>query len=136
MSNQGRTLKQHNYLEGDNSFYCELKQRKYCTRKMINKKYTWVPMKPQPSDDKVITMSKYYATLKESPSFQKHVTYVFKAADETLKHTAMFEYRGEHRGEQPSSTSYVKTNPKTVDKNQDSSQNKTTQRSLCRFGKR
>ena len=57
-------------------------------------------------------MSKYYATLKESPSFQKHVTYVFKAADETLKHTVMFEYRGE----QPSGTSYGRTNPKTVDK--------------------
>ena len=112
MSNQGRTLKQHYYIEGDNIFYCELKQGKYCTRKMINKKYTWVPMEPQPSDDKIITMSKYYATLKESPSFQKHVTYVFKAADETLKHTAVFEYRGE----QPSSTNYVRTNPKTVDK--------------------
>ena len=39
-----------------------------------------------------------------SPSFEESL--------KTLKHTAVFEYRGE----QPSSTNYVRTNPKTVDK--------------------
>ena len=57
-------------------------------------------------------MSKYYASLKETPNFQKHVTYIYKAADESLGNIAVFEYIGE----QPSTTSFIRTNPKTVDK--------------------
>ena len=57
-------------------------------------------------------MSKYYASLKENPNFQKHVTYIYKAADESLGNIAVFEYKGE----QPSTTSFIRTNPKTVDK--------------------
>ena len=52
------------------------------------------------------------ATLKENPQFQKHVTFVCKAADESLTNIALFEFQEE----QPKTISFVRTNPKTVDK--------------------
>lgn len=112
ISLKGNTCKSHYYLDGDNLVYCRVKNGKYCVRKRNNGKTAWLPLEPQPSDEKIVIISKYYATLKENPSFQKHVTYICKSADEFLANVALFEYKGD----QPKATAFIRTNPKTVDK--------------------
>ena len=103
ISQKGNTCKSHYYLENDRLVYCELKSGKYCLRKQCNCKTAQLPLEPQPTDEKVVVLYKYYATLKENPQFQKHITFVCKAADESLTNVALFEFQGE----QPKTTSFV-----------------------------
>ena len=93
--------------------YCEFKNGQYCVKKRNQGKVTWVPLEPQP--EKIVVLSKYYATHKENPGFQKHVTFVCKSPDENLSNVALYEYKGE----QPKSNTFVRTNPKTMDKIQE-----------------
>ena len=112
ISQKGNTCKSSYYLEGDRLVYCELKNGKYSVKKRSNGKTSWIPLEPQPTDANLVILSKYYATLKENPTFQKHVTFVCKSPDSSLASVALFEYKGK----QPTTTSFTRTNPKTVDK--------------------
>ena len=109
---KGRTVKSHCYLVDDNLVYCELKKDQYCVRKRNNGKTSWVSLDPQPATENIVVFTKYYATLKADPNFQKHVTFVYRAADDSLSNVALYEYQGK----QPKVTNFVRTNPKTVDK--------------------
>ena len=110
VSQKGNTTKSHYYIDGDNLVYCEIKQGQYCVKKRCKGKTIWVPFEPQP--ERVVVLSKYYATLKENPKFKKHVTFIYDSPDETLSNVALYEYQGE----QPNTDSFVRTNPKTMDK--------------------
>ena len=69
VSKQGRTLKQHYYIEGGSLFYCESKNGQYCTRKKTNGKTTWVSLEPQPSANWPLKNPKeIYAALKRDDS--------------------------------------------------------------------
>ena len=109
VSKKGNTTKSNYYIDGQNLLYCEIKDGKYCVKKRYNGKATWEPLEPQPEN--VVVLSKYYATHKENPNFQKHVTFVCKSPDETLSNVALYEYQGE----QPKSNTFVRTNPKTME---------------------
>ena len=112
ISEKGKTWKSHYYLAGDHPVYCEVKNGKYSVKKRSDGKTLWIPVEPQPTDENLLTLSKYYATLKENPTFQKHVTFLCKSPDPSLVNIALFEYKGQ----QPANTRFVRTNPKTVDK--------------------
>ena len=81
-------------------------------RKRNKGKTPWVPLDPQPEPENIVVSTKYYATLKADPNFQKHVTFVYRRADDSLSNVALYEYLGN----QPKETNFVRTNKKTVDK--------------------
>lgn len=109
---KGNTVKSYYHLVNENLAYCELKKEELCVRKRNNGKTSWVPLDPQPRPENVVVLSRYYATLKADPTFQKRVTFVYKAAKESLSNVALYEYQGI----QPNQNKFRRTNPKTVDK--------------------
>ncbi len=73
--------------------WIELKNGEYCTMK----KKEWVPLEPQPHDEDVVIMRRYYATLKRKPDYKKRVTWFEKASsqmDATCQDRAIVEYLG------------------------------------------
>ena len=57
------------------------KENNYCFKKREKGATLWTPLDPQPSDDKIVTLSRYYATNKTMPGFKKR----FRISLEKLK---------------------------------------------------
>ena len=70
---KGNTVKT-TYVVTDGSLrHVELKNKQYSTKMRRPKKVIWVPLDPQPEDQNVVTISRYYAISKIDPTFEKRV---------------------------------------------------------------
>ena len=54
----------------------QLKNAQYCTKRLGE----WVPLEPQPLEDEVMVMKRFYACLKRKPEYKKRVTWIEKVA--------------------------------------------------------
>ena len=72
--------------------------------------------------ENVVTISRYYATCKSDPTFEKKVSYFVRKTDVSMGNIAVFEYKGKQprvnipHGNAKSKEEFVRTNPKAFDK--------------------
>ena len=89
----------------DQSKQCLLKQTACCvtqkrkmrstaTKRERKKQVKWIPFDPQPPESSIVTLSRYYATNKTNPEFQKKVSFFRRNTDATLGNVALYEYQG------------------------------------------
>ena len=48
----------------------------FCNEKKIKGKYEYVPLNPQPSDDKILHLHRYYTNLKIAKQYKKRVSWL------------------------------------------------------------
>ena len=111
------------YVVTDGSLrHVELKNSQYSTKVRRQGKVHWVPLDPQPADENVVTISRYYATSTTDPNFEKKVSYFVRKTDASLGNIAVYEYKGiqpktnNPHGNAKSNEEFVRTNQKTFDK--------------------
>ena len=71
----------------------DMKNGKYCTMKLKD----WVPLDPQPLEENVMVMKRFYTSLKRKPDYKKRVTWIEKVSsglDITSQGKAVVEYLG------------------------------------------
>ena len=101
----------------------EVKNEKYCTMKMKE----WVPLEPQPRDEEVVIVRRFYSTLKQKTDYKKRVTWIEKASaqmDATCQRRDVAKYLGTfpsrtamHRNSKKGAGSeYVRTSEATKEK--------------------
>ena len=56
----------------------EMKNGKYCTK--IRK--DWVPLEPQPLEDELMIMKRFYTSLKRKPDYKKRITWIEKMSSQ------------------------------------------------------
>ena len=118
---KGNTVKTTYVVTDDSLRHVELKNNLYSTKMRQQKKVVWVPLDPQPESQNVVTISRYYATSKTDPSFEKRVSYFVRKTDTSLGNVAVYEYRGiqpkrnDPHGNAKTNEGFVRTNPKTFD---------------------
>ena len=54
----------------------QLKNAQYCTKRLGE----WVPLEPQPLEDEVMVMKRFYTCLKRKPEYKKRVTWIEEVA--------------------------------------------------------
>ena len=69
-----------------------MKNCQYCFPKKVNNKRTFIPISPQPAESDVVTLYKYYTTLKRQPDFKKRVTWLSNPGNQDLSTRAIIEY--------------------------------------------
>ena len=68
---KGNTVKT-TYLEENGMLrVVAFKENNYCFKKREKGETLWIPLDPQPSDDRIVTLSRYYATNKTDHGFKK-----------------------------------------------------------------
>ena len=83
-------------------FYCvdqtfrmvQLKNGQYCTKRLGE----WVPLEPQPLEEQIMVMRRFYTCLKRKPEYKKRVTWIEtigKGMNITCTDKAVVEYLGE-----------------------------------------
>ena len=118
---KGNTVKTTYVVTDDSLRHVELKNNLYSTKMRQQKKVVWVPLDPKPESQNVVTISRYYATSKTDPSFEKRVSYFVWKTDTSLGNVAVYEYRGiqpkrdDPHGNAKTNEGFVRTNPKTFD---------------------
>ena len=133
---KGNTCKATYVVEDSSLRHVELKNNQYCTKVRRQKKVVWVPLDPQPSDENIVTVSRYYATHGTDPSFEKKVSYFVRKTDRSLGNIAVYEYKGtqprttQPHGNAKSNEEYIRTNPKTFDKIQEKIKQKELPRDI------
>ena len=89
---KGNTCKT-TYVVTDGSLrHVELKNSQYSTKVRRQGKVHWVPLDPQPADENVVTISRYYATSTTDPNFEKKVSYFVRKTDASLGNIAVYEW--------------------------------------------
>ena len=117
---KGNSVKISYLKDGNELTVVESKNSVYCVKKQENGKKTWKVLSPQPSEDNIIIMNRYYATLKRSPHFKKRVTFFVSQQNEHLANVALYEYTGtlppesQPHGNAKSGNTYTRTNPSTM----------------------
>ena len=91
-SKASSTKKTSFYHDGQRLKSTEQKSSQYCTRI----KGQWVPLSPQPNDDDIVIMRRFYATLKRKEDFKKRVTWIEKTSSKMTdcRDKAVVEYLG------------------------------------------
>jgi len=89
----------------------------YCKQQMTDKRRHWTPLDVQPAPSDVVTVGKYYATLKGHPEYKKHVTWLVHSP-----HLAVYEYQGmppvtnnPHANARHQNGEFVRTKPDVLD---------------------
>ena len=95
-----------------------LKNGIFCTSTTSKGKTSWVPVSPQPDSDDVVTLHKYYTSLKANEKYKKRVTWFTSEALPDIANVAVYEYIGKYEiaDNDHSATDYVRTNPKIFER--------------------
>ena len=122
-THSGRTTKADFIIMPDNSLkWTVQKDGLFCKETQVKGKKTYVPYDPQPKD--VVTIHRYYTSLKREKSYKKRVSWFENLPDQfsSRKHIAIVEYSGlcprqvePHGNAKNSSQEYVRTDPKVID---------------------
>ena len=75
-SKSSSTKKNLFHYAGESIKMVQLKNAQYCTKRLGE----WVPLEPQPLEDEVMVMKRFYACLKRKPEYKKRVTWIEKVA--------------------------------------------------------
>lgn len=120
-----RTVELTYLLKDGNLRYIKKDKENYCVKKVKSKTVTWVPLEPQPDDDDIVILHKYYTTLKRSPDYSKHVSW-FSKLPVQFQHKvsiAVVEYSGDfpvnklsvHGNNKTENKEYKRTHPEIKD---------------------
>ena len=105
------------------------KNGKYCTELQENKQRRYLPLEPQPKENQLLGIQRYYATLKSCPFYKKRVTRINHISTPSyLKwtHCVIVEYLGKFPGTQLHGNAktldvpYTRTSGRTMDKIEES----------------
>ena len=104
-------------------------QQKYCREVKVGGRRTYVPYDPQPSQDSVVILHRYYATLAANGEYKRRVTWLVDS-DDKVGELAVFEYFGQHvtggphgNSKKPNAAPFIRTPAATMEKISD--KNKT-----------
>ena len=123
-SSKGHTVNSYFVFgENNNVKYLSLRDGIYCTEKTISGRKTYERIVPQPSAESVLTLSRYYTTLKRSNQYKRRVSRL-QSSDNTQSSFAVVEYTGKYPDEvapngnaKHQNTMYRRTNPYILEKN-------------------
>ena len=73
-----------------------LKKGQFCIEKQISRKRSYIPMDPQPPNQEIAVVHRYYTTLKLDQNYRRRVTYLGKGGIES--DLSMVEYIGNFPG--------------------------------------
>jgi len=104
----------------EKSRYLFARNGQYCSERIVGGKRTYLPLEPQPADDDVYTIHRYYATQSDysKPVYRKHVTWV---SNDDFPPVALDEYVGMckheqvHRNRKDAGIVYVRTPSTTME---------------------
>lgn len=108
-------------VQSDNTLrYTCIKNDQYCVEKQVKGKKTFVPLIPQPYQDSLVTLTRYYTPLKRQNNFKKRVS-TFNRMPQRFSdraNLALVEYTGSfptasapHGNAKNVTYDYVRTNP-------------------------
>ena len=98
-SSKGHTVNSYFVVGEDNNVkYLSLRDGLYCTQKTISGRKTYEKIVPQPSAESVLTLSRYYMTLKRSNQYKRRVLRL-QSSDNTQSSIAIVEYTGKYPDE-------------------------------------
>ena len=87
----------------------------YCVEKQIQKKRTYVPIEPQPSN--VLVVHRCYASLKKDPSYRKRVTWIEGRSDRAIyEYIGKFPGRQDHGNNKTTTRDFIRTPAETLKK--------------------
>ncbi|CAG2235670.1 unnamed protein product [Mytilus edulis] len=131
-THSGRTTKADFIIMSDNTLkWTVQKNDMYCFERQVKGKKTYIQYDPQPKH--VVTIHRYYTSLKREKTYKKRVSWFENLPDRfsTLSHKAIIEYTGvcprqgePHGNSKNSSQEYVRTDPKIIDEVKDRIQQK------------
>ena len=131
-THSGRTTKADFIIMSDNTLkWTVQKNDMYCFERQVKGKKTYIQYDPQPKH--VVTIHRYYTSLKREKTYKKRVSWFENLPDSfsTLSHKAIIEYTGvcprqgePHGNSKNSSQEYVRTDPKIIDEVKDRIQQK------------
>ena len=107
------------YLKTSNSGYKEIRMdssKKYCIRNP--RTGTCTPIEPQPAEENIVTVSRYYCKLKADQEFTRRISWCPKATSSI----ALVEYKGKfpghlkHGNSGYSENAYIRTSKETMEK--------------------
>lgn len=113
----------YNKIDGSLKYVYKTKDL-FCTSKREKGKQQWIPLQIQPVEDDVITMRKYYATLKRDSKYSKLVSWFPKLPDQfrDKNNIAVIQYLGifpeigsKHGNSTLINDEFVRTKPETID---------------------
>jgi len=88
----------------------------YCKKQKVDGKVGWTPLHVQPTEDSVLSMSSYYATLKSDTSYRKRVSWIVSSPN-----VAVYEYQGKpparnqpHGCARHTDTEFIRTKPQVL----------------------
>ncbi|KAL3861920.1 hypothetical protein ACJMK2_007932 [Sinanodonta woodiana] len=80
---KGNTVKSIFVIKNGHLINLEHKNKKYCLKKSCKGQVYWVSLEPQPAEDSIVILSRYYAALKTDPTFKKRVSYFVNNVNQT-----------------------------------------------------
>ena len=70
----------------------------YCNERKVKGKYEYVPLNPQPADNELLLLHRYYTSLKTDKNYKKRVSWVSQGGNDKI---ALVEYIGKYPGLAP-----------------------------------
>ena len=124
-SHNGRTVKTDFVVQSDNTlrFIC-MKDGQYCIEKQVKGKKTFIPLNPQPIQDTIVTLSRYYTPLKRDKMYKKRVSHFSRmpTQHQARAEISLVEYTGAfpentapHGNAKHVTHDYQRTDPKVFD---------------------
>ncbi|XP_078489297.1 uncharacterized protein LOC144746189 [Ciona intestinalis] len=102
------------YVENNNGYKCIYKHKgKFCTRQrdiQNNQKIVYVVLNPQPNENDVVALSRYYSNLNVDKLYQRRITW----STNSLNNIMIVEYRGLFPGVKPHKNSSKNTKSQYV----------------------
>lgn len=126
-------------LSGNVLKWTVLKNVSYCTETKSKNKKIYTPLNPQP--DTVVTLNRYYSSLKRDKSYKKRISWFSKMPKTSTGHSniTIFEYIGKcprvgapHGNAKHSTQEYVRTDPQILNKIKDGISNKRSSSDIYR----
>ena len=65
----------------------------YCNERKVKGKYEYVPLNPQPADNELLLLHRYYMLLKTDKNYKKRVSWVSQGGNDKI---ALVEYIGKY----------------------------------------
>lgn len=104
----------------------------YCLPKKVKQRQTWIPMDPQPKDEHILVMHRYYQSLAADNSFKRRTTWFSFLVDNDTPKVAVVEYTGQcpdvpaihgNCKDSLAKAPYIRPNPELLQKIKDQVQN-------------
>ena len=122
-TSKGKVVKTYFVLDGDNGLkFVNLREGRYCSLKRQSGTKVYEEIEPQPSEENLVIMTRYYTTLKPDDNYKRRVSRLELSSNKQSSY-AIVEYIGKypeeivpHGNSKHQDTMYTRTNPEILAK--------------------